>query len=77
MTSSIIIPDTYSMSLNIIEFEFEEFENINILPSKGNLSRDINPSSVPFTFGEVYNIDDFIKNLHLSVNHLLLEIKED
>ena len=59
LTSSIIIPDTYSMSLNIIEFEFEEFENINILPSKGNLSRDINPSSVPFTFGEVYNIDDF------------------
>ena len=59
LTSSIIIPDTYGMSLNIIEFEFEEFDNINILPSKGNLSRDINPSSVPFTFGEVYNIDDF------------------
>ena len=36
-----------------------EYENIEISPSKGNLKRNINPSDVPFTFGEIYNKNKF------------------
>jgi hypothetical protein len=32
-----------------------EYATRNLLPSKGNLTRDIDPASVPYTFGEFYN----------------------
>ena len=61
-STSIIIPDNIQMSLKITNFEYEEIYNINIAPSKGNLTRDINPNSVPFTFGKEYKEDVFYPN---------------
>ena len=54
ITTSIIIPDNGNMSISIINVEYEEVQNIKIAPSKGNLTRDINPASIPYTFGKVY-----------------------
>ncbi len=34
---------------------YQEFENILVAPSKGNLKRNINPSDVPYSFGAVYS----------------------
>ena len=59
ITKSIIIPDQASMSINIISYKYEDFENIHILPSKGNLTRDINPSQVPFAYGDIYTENKF------------------
>jgi len=51
---SIIVDDTAKMSVNIISSEFEEFNNVLIAPSKGNLLRSVNPDDVPYEFGDVY-----------------------
>ncbi|MCL2168061.1 MAG: C25 family cysteine peptidase [Lentimicrobiaceae bacterium] len=58
-TTSFIIPDKGGSELEISYGQYQEFENIEIAPSKGNLPRSINPSNIPFEKGEVYQIDDF------------------
>lgn len=59
MAQSIIIPDLAHMELSIIESEFVEFFMENLISSKGNLTRNIDPASVPYTFGEAYKTDEF------------------
>jgi len=58
-TSSIIIPDLASMEFEILSSKFTEIQNINIAPSKGNFTRDIDPSTVPYEYGEAYNKNEF------------------
>lgn len=57
LAGSVIIPATAKMELNLIYSEYVEME-MPIAPSKGNLTRNIDPDSVPFTFGDVYNSDE-------------------
>ena len=59
LTSSIIIPDNVDMELNVISSQYVEFENINIAPSKGNISRDVDPSSIPFVYSDTYKRNSF------------------
>ena len=59
MAQSIIIPDLAHMELSIIESEFVEFFMENLISSKGNLTRNIDPASVPYTFGQAYETDEF------------------
>ena len=54
---SVIIPDTAKMEVNVISTTFEEYDNVLIAPSKGNLLRTVNPDDVPYEFGDVYNED--------------------
>jgi len=56
---SIIIPDDKKMAVEIIDSAFVEYENVLIAPSKGILSRTVNPDEVPFTFGETYKKDAY------------------
>ena len=39
--------------------EYRDFANIEIAPSKGNFSRQINPDDVPYRYGEAYVNDAF------------------
>ena len=55
VSSSIIIPDDKKMSFNIIRSEFTDYENTNVVPSKGNLSRSVDPNQIPFSFDESYS----------------------
>ena len=59
MARSIIIPDIANMSLTILDTEYIEIELENVEPSKGNLTRDIDPSSVPYVYGNPYLLDEF------------------
>ncbi|HJM84960.1 MAG TPA: C25 family cysteine peptidase, partial [Candidatus Marinimicrobia bacterium] len=59
ISRSIIIPDDADMKIDIISSYFTDYENIAIAPSKGNLSRLINPVNVPYAFGSEYNQDAF------------------
>lgn len=59
LSSSLIIPDKDAMKIEVISSSFVEYTNIMIAPSKGNFTRDINPSSVPYTFGSAYSEDVF------------------
>ena len=59
LATSIIIPDDQVMEVNIISSNYIDFENIEILPSKGNLSRLIDPSIIPFEYGPSYSQNEF------------------
>ncbi|MEZ5359355.1 MAG: C25 family cysteine peptidase [Candidatus Zixiibacteriota bacterium] len=59
VSRSIIIPDDARMDIKVLESEFVEFENVLVAPSKGNLTRDINPADVPFEFGAEYSTDAY------------------
>ena len=53
-TTSIQIPDLAGMELDIIESDYVEININDIIPSKGNVTRDINISSLPFEKGYRY-----------------------
>ncbi len=59
LTASVVIPDLAGMDVRVLSSDYTEYENILIAPSKGNLTRDINPDDVPFTFGEQYTQNSF------------------
>ena len=59
LNTSIIIPDDKWMEVFVSDFEFEEVHDINILPSKGNFSREIDPSTIPYSFSEIYKENKF------------------
>ena len=56
---SIMIPDTAKMKIEIIKANYQEYENILIAPSKGNLLRSVNPEDIPYEFGDVYSEDNY------------------
>ena len=57
--TSIIIPDTEEMEVRIVSSQYQDFENIEVLPSKGHFTRDINPDDVPFIYGDAYQKNEF------------------
>ena len=59
LQGSVIIPNLGSTEVFVELGQYEEFQNMDIAPSKGNLTRDITPSAVPFKKGEIYNTNDF------------------
>ncbi|MEA3287154.1 MAG: C25 family cysteine peptidase, partial [Candidatus Marinimicrobia bacterium] len=56
---SIIIPDNAQMQLSVEVLEYHDITVEKLVPSKGNLTRALNPASVPFEFGEEYQQDAF------------------
>lgn len=57
---SVIIPDDADMAVTVTNAKFYDVENVDIVPSKGNLSRAINPDDVAYTFDrQYYGTDSF------------------
>ena len=54
-----IIGDRARMNVRIVDAQYRDFENIEVAPSKGDFSRQIDPATVPYTYGECYNQDAF------------------
>jgi len=63
---SFIIPDNKSISTEIIELEFVEYANIDVIPSKGNITRNIDIKSIPYIKGNIYS-----KNMYFPENIIL------
>ena len=55
----VIIDDRAEMSVSVIDAQYTDIPNIDIAPSKGNISRQINPDDVPYTYGEMYQQNAF------------------
>ena len=53
MAGSLIIPNSAKMELSILDSDFVELQ-MPVAPSKGNLTRDIDPDSVPYSFADFY-----------------------
>ncbi|MEZ5064269.1 MAG: C25 family cysteine peptidase [bacterium] len=57
---SIVIPDDGTMKITVLEQEYTDFPNVRIAPSKGPITRDVLPSTVPWTFDDsIYSADAF------------------
>ena len=54
-----IIGDMAEMTVNVIDAQYTDINNIDGAPSKGNLSRQVNPADVPYTYGSMYDEDAF------------------
>lgn len=54
---SVIIPDRARMELRVVSTSYQDFAGYNVAPSKGNLSRAIDPASVAYQFGPEYEQD--------------------
>ena len=59
LSKSIIIPDNALMNIEIIDTEYVVYENILIAPSKGNISRNINPNEIPWIFNGIYQENEY------------------
>jgi hypothetical protein len=57
---SLAIPNTGEMAVTVLESEYEEhFQQVQVAPSKGDLKRNVDPNSVPYTYGPGYAQDAF------------------
>jgi len=58
IAKSIIVPDDKKMKLRIIREEVRRVGALPGMPSKGNILRNVSPSSVPYTFSDFYSSGD-------------------
>lgn len=77
LTVSLIIPDRARMQVFIIEEEYVDIPDIHIVPSKGNLTRDIDPADVPYEYGREYQSDAFYPGVlaELRTPHIIRDIR--
>ncbi|MHC4945021.1 MAG: C25 family peptidase propeptide domain-containing protein, partial [Planctomycetota bacterium] len=54
---SIMIPDTAKMEVQVLEKNFFEIQDVDLLSNKGNILRTVDPATVPYTFNETYETD--------------------
>lgn len=59
MSRSVQVPAGAIVQAEIVSSEIEYVNDILIAPSKGNLKRDVNPSTKPYVFDEVYQNNQF------------------
>ena len=59
LSRSIIISGKSNIKINITNKEFYEIKDVNVVPSKGVISRDKNPDLIPFEYGERYKQNKF------------------
>ena len=55
----VMIGDRAEMKVTVVNSSYVDFENIEVAPSKGNISRQINPEDVDYTYGAMYQQDAF------------------
>jgi len=58
-SESIQLPEKGNYDYKIVYDSYEDINDIDIVPSKGNLKRNEDPENIPYVFGEVYKKDDF------------------
>lgn len=63
-----IIGDLAEMEVSILKSEFTDYQNVEIAPSKGNLSRQVDPKNVPYTYGPMYSQDAFYPEAQASLD---------
>ncbi|MBK8557272.1 MAG: hypothetical protein IPL65_16565 [Lewinellaceae bacterium] len=53
------IPGSGAMAVEVVSSTYEEFFNVAVAPSKGDLKRNVDPATVPYSYGSAYDRDDF------------------
>lgn len=61
--TSVCIPSKGKAVAEVISSDFISLENINVAPSKGSISRNIDPSTIPYEYGKCYSTDAFVPSI--------------
>ena len=69
VSQAVAIPDFSEMVLKVISSKFIEIDGIDLAPSKGIITRDKDPKSIPFVFGEEYSKNEFYPANIATVNN--------
>jgi len=56
---SIVIPDDAEMAVRVVSSHYVEFPGVAVAPSKGVLTRNIDPATVAYSFGSTYASDEW------------------
>lgn len=67
-TSSVILPNQGKLVLDVDNSEYTDYNNVHIAPSKGNLYRNIDPSTISYTKGAQYSVNSFYPESVLAHN---------
>ena len=72
-----IIGDRAEMKVSVSKSDYTDYENVEVVPSKGNLSRQVDPKTVPYTYGEVYSQNAFYPatQAHLEAPYILRDFR--
>ena len=72
-----IIGNMAEMEVSVIKSAFIDYENVEVAPSKGNFSRQIDPESVPYTYGEMYSQNAFYPaaQAHLEMPYIVRDFR--
>ena len=62
-----IIGDDARMNIKVQKAKYTDFKNIEIAPSKGDFPRSIDPTTVPYTYGEAYQRDAFFPEVNVGL----------
>ena len=62
-----IIGDDARMNVRIQSVAYTDFEGVEVAPSKGDFPRDIDPSTVPYTYGEAYQHNAFFPEVSVGL----------
>ena len=54
-----VIGDDALMTVEVVDAQYVDYENVEVAPSKGDFPRSINPEDVPYTYGAMYQQDAF------------------
>ena len=64
----VLIDDLAAMEVQVKEVKYQDFEGIDVAPSKGNFSREIDPDKVPFRYGDAYNQNRFFPDFQAQLD---------
>ncbi len=56
---NIIIPDDKEVEIRVLSSEYRDFQGVPVVPSKGLLPICVDPETIPYTFGPVYESDSW------------------
>jgi PKD repeat protein len=63
LTTSLVIPDNAEMEAVVVSSSYKDFPGMDIAPSKGVITRDIDPATVPYRYGDEYSRDAFFPGM--------------
>ncbi|PKP01455.1 MAG: hypothetical protein CVU14_05190, partial [Bacteroidetes bacterium HGW-Bacteroidetes-9] len=67
LATSVIIPDDAQMEVRVVSSEYIDYPFMEVAPSKGNFTRDIDPASVAYEYGRAYTRDEFFPSTQASL----------
>ncbi len=62
ISKSIIIPDDAEVQINVLSSEYVDIPETPIAPSKGVIYRQTDPSTIPYTLGQIYSTNLWYPN---------------